>query len=224
MELMEEGLRELLFVLKLYGGRMTIEELLEWAKGNLVMLYMLLKEAERRGEVILVGTFPESDPIFPLPREVRMKVAPIVFHLCPFDRRFMSFIEFGGRRLFEFCSCGFVVEDIEEGMPRSIIASMLEMIIGELQDTDKVIPKGDSVYGLVENKCPYCGNELINVLLVGSKEHKKDPPSLDLFKMTICSTHGRITPHIIIKEFTEVAKENIPTIKLLLEKFKNFRY
>ena len=89
------------------------------------------------------------------------------FHLCSLDKKLMGFIEVKGKKLFEYCTCGYHVENIEENMPKGLIISLSRTIIGELQDTGRVIPSGDSIYGLIEDDCPYCWNRLVRVLLIG---------------------------------------------------------
>ncbi len=69
-------LEELLEILRNNNGRVTIEHLLNWIKnkgGNVLVLYTLLSEAERMGEIVQIGIWPESDPLFQLPREVALK-------------------------------------------------------------------------------------------------------------------------------------------------------
>jgi len=69
-------LEELIEILKNNNGRVSIEYLLNWIRnkgGNVLVLYTLLSEAERMDKIVQIGIWPESDPLFQLPREVALK-------------------------------------------------------------------------------------------------------------------------------------------------------
>lgn len=69
-------LEELIEILKNNNGRVSIEYLLNWIRnkgGNILVLYTLLYEAERMNKIVQIGIWPESDPLFQLPREVALK-------------------------------------------------------------------------------------------------------------------------------------------------------